>query len=116
MRRCTKLEPTDSEPRLTEIIHSADSPVAGTVATYRCEFGVSDGIENRTCGCDGEWLDPVPECGKLLHNTKTIHPVQNLQNFGSPDGPYIAVYHFDHFHSISILLFHSVDFHSIFFF
>ena len=80
MTRCTKLEPTDSEPRLTEIIHTADNPVAGTVATYRCEFGVSDGFENRTCGCDGQWSDRVPECGKLLHNSESIHPVQNLPN------------------------------------
>ena len=30
--------------------------------------------------------------------------------YGSPEGPSIAVYHFDHFHSI----FNFVDFHSIF--
>ena len=35
----------------------------GSVATYQCDQGyfLSAGV-SRTCQCDGEWSEPVPEC------------------------------------------------------
>ena len=50
----------------------------------------------------------------LAYRDQTGSPLQSIM-YRSPKGPSIAVYHSDHFHSIFILFFHSVDFLSYFF-
>ena len=57
-------------------------------------------------------LRVLHNCAFIIHVHVVVEYMYMTYMYGTLEEPSIAVYHFDHLHSISILFFDSVDFHS----